>query len=185
MAFHGQATIGLKPHRLCRLGVGRTFQVMRPFQRMSVAENVIVGAYVRAATDEEARRFAADAIARVGLSAIADRPASQLTTKELRLMELARALAGQPRTLLLDETLAGLGHGEADEVVAVIRRLAGEAITIIIIEHTMQAMVRLVDHFVVLDHGAVLVDGPPDQVTRDPRVIEAYLGRKWMANADA
>ncbi|BBK34042.1 amino acid/amide ABC transporter membrane protein 2 (HAAT family) /amino acid/amide ABC transporter ATP-binding protein 1 (HAAT family) [Stella humosa] len=185
VAFHGQATIGLKPHRLCRLGVGRTFQVMRPFQRMSVAENVIVGAYVRAATDEEARRFAADAIARVGLSAIADRPASQLTTKELRLMELARALAGQPRTLLLDETLAGLGHGEADEVVAVIRRLAGEAITIIIIEHTMQAMVRLVDHFVVLDHGAVLVDGPPDQVTRDPRVIEAYLGRKWMANADA
>jgi ABC-type branched-subunit amino acid transport system ATPase component/ABC-type branched-subunit amino acid transport system permease subunit len=179
----GRDMSGRKPHELCEAGIGRTFQIMRPFQRMSISDNVVVGAYVRAKTDTEARQFAADAIARVGLSDIADRIASELTTKELRLMELARALAGQPRILLLDETLAGLGHDEANEVVAVIQRLARDGMTIAIIEHTMQAMVRLVDSFLVLDHGAVIVEGEPEAVTRDSRVIEAYLGKKWMAHA--
>jgi len=183
VALDGRVMIGRKPHELCEAGIGRTFQIMRPFQRMSISDNVVVGAYVRSKTDAEARRLAADAVARVGLSSIAHRMAAELTTKELRLMELARALASQPRILLLDETLAGLGHDEADEVVAVIRRLASEGVTIAIIEHTMQAMVRLVDRFVVLDHGAVLVEGRPEAVTRDPRVIEAYLGKKWVAHA--
>jgi branched-chain amino acid transport system permease protein len=150
---------------------------------MSISDNVVVGAYVRAKTDLEARKLAEGAIARVGLSTIAHRMAGELTTKELRLMELARALASQPRILLLDETLAGLGHGEADEVVGVIQRLAKEGVTIAIIEHTMQSMVRLVDSFVVLDHGAVLMEGEPEAVTRDMRVIEAYLGKKWAAHA--
>ena len=179
----GREMSGRKPHELCEAGIGRTFQIMRPFLRMSISDNVVVGAYVRARTDAEARKLAADAIARVGLSGIADRIAGELTTKELRLMELARALAGQPRILLLDETLAGLGHDEADEVVAVVQRLARDGMTIAIIEHTMQAMVRLVDSFLVLDHGAVIVEGEPEAVTRDSRVIEAYLGKKWMAHA--
>jgi branched-chain amino acid transport system permease protein len=179
----GRDMSGRKPHELCEAGIGRTFQIMRPFQRMSVADNVVVGAYVRSRTDAEARHLATDAIARVGLSDISGRIAGELTTKELRLMELARALAGQPRILLLDETLAGLGHDEANEVVAVIRRLAGDGMTIAIIEHTMQAMVRLVDSFLVLDHGAVIVEGEPEVVTRDNRVIEAYLGKKWVAHA--
>jgi ABC-type branched-subunit amino acid transport system ATPase component len=179
----GREMSGRKPHALCEAGIGRTFQIMRPFLRMSISDNVVVGAYVRARTDDEAKQLAADAIARVGLSGIADRIAGELTTKELRLMELARALAGQPRILLLDETLAGLGHDEANEVVEVIQRLARDGMTIAIIEHTMQAMVRLVDSFLVLDHGAVIVEGEPEAVTRDSRVIEAYLGKKWVAHA--
>jgi ABC-type branched-subunit amino acid transport system ATPase component/ABC-type branched-subunit amino acid transport system permease subunit len=179
----GRNMVGCKPHVLCAAGVGRTFQIMRPFARMSVADNVVMGAFVRASTDAAARQLAADALTRVGLDDYASRLAGELTTRELRLMELARALAGQPRILLLDETLAGLGHGEAEELIGIIRRLAKDGITIVIIEHTMQAMVRLVDRFVVLDHGAVLVEGTPDAVTRDPRVIEAYLGKKWAAYA--
>jgi len=179
----GRNMSGRKPHEICETGIGRTFQIMRPFLRMSIADNVVVGAYIRTRTDAEARQLAAEAVARVGLSDISGRIAGELTTKELRLMELARALAGQPRILLLDETLAGLGHDEANEVVAVIQRLASDGMTIAIIEHTMQAMVRLVDSFLVLDHGAVIVEGEPEVVTRDSRVIEAYLGKKWVAHA--
>jgi len=177
----GRSILGLKPHQVCELGVGRTFQIMRPFMRMSVADNVVVGAYVRAGTDLEARRLADAAIARVGLSAIAQRVASQLTSKELRLMELARALAGQPRLLLLDETLAGLGQAEAEEVLTVLRGLAAEGKTIVIIEHTMHLMVRLVERFVVLDHGRVLAEGLPQEIIKNTSVVEAYLGKKWVA----
>jgi len=181
----GENIIGRKPHRLCDAGVGRTFQVMRPFPRLSVADNVIIGAYVHSKDDEDARRFANDAIARVGLSHVAELIAGGLTTKQLRLMELARALAGKPRILLLDETLAGLGSSEAAEVVSLLRTLATQGITIVIIEHTMHAMVRLVDRFLVLDHGAVLVEDSPEAVTKNVRVIEAYLGAKWTASAHA
>jgi branched-chain amino acid transport system permease protein len=181
----GEDMVGRKPHVLCAAGVGRTFQVMRPFLRMSVADNVVIGAYVRAQTDEEARRRADDAVAAVGLADVAHRLGGELTTKQLRLMELARALAGKPRLLLLDETLAGLGHSEVGDVLQVIRQLAKSGITIVIIEHTMGAMVQLVDRFVVLDHGMVLVEGAPKTVTKDRRVIEAYLGKKWSVHADA
>ena len=179
----GENVIGLKPHRLCDAGVGRTFQIMRPFPRLSVADNVVIGAYVHSRNDDDARRLATEAIARVGLLDIANRIAGGLTTKQLRLMELARALAGQPRILLLDETLAGLGSAEAAEVVAVLQTLARDGVTIVIIEHTMHTMVRLVDRFLVLDHGAVLVEDAPEAVTKDARVIEAYLGTKWNAHA--
>jgi ABC-type branched-subunit amino acid transport system ATPase component/ABC-type branched-subunit amino acid transport system permease subunit len=179
----GQDMVGKKPSQLCKAGVGRTFQIMRPFKRMTVRDNVRVGAYVRARTEAEAARLTAQALDAVGLSGIALRLAGGLTTKELRLLELARALAGQPEILLLDEMLAGLGTDEAIAVVEVIRGLADEGKTIVIIEHTMQAMVRLVDRFLVLDHGEIIMEGSPQTVTRDSRVIEAYLGKKWVANA--
>ena len=113
-----------------------------------------------------------------------ERLAGELSNKDLRLLELARALAGKPEVLLLDETLAGLGSTEVEALIVVIRSLADAGMTIVIIEHTMQAMVRLVDRFVVLDHGAVLAEGSPDTITRNPTVIDAYLGKKWRdANA--
>lgn len=178
---NGVDMAGRKPHVLCAAGMGRTFQVMRPFMRLTVLQNVQVGAYVKARNEAHARELARHAVARVGLADCADQVASTLTTRQLRLMELARALAGQPELLLLDETLAGLGHGEVDDVLAVIRSLSQDGVTIVIIEHTMQAMVRLVDQFLVLDHGEVLVMGDPASITRDSRVIEAYLGKKWSA----
>jgi len=149
-----------------------------------VLDNVVVGAYVRAATDALARDVAQDALARVGLTGQADDLAGVLTNKQLRLLEIARALAGKPRLLLLDETLAGLGAGEVEEVTAVVRQLATQGITIVIIEHTMQAMVRLVDRFVVLNDGALLAEGLPEDITRNDAVIDAYLGKRWrVANA--
>ncbi len=182
--LEGKDIVGRRPYDICAAGVGRTFQVVRPFRRMSVLENVVVGAYVNAATDTIARTVAEDALVQVGLQDEAQQLAGTLTNKQLRLLEIARALAGKPRLLLLDETLAGLGAGEVEEVIAVVRKLAAQGITIVIIEHTMQAMVRLVDRFVVLNEGALLAEGLPGDITRNPAVIDAYLGKRWrVANA--
>jgi branched-chain amino acid transport system permease protein len=124
---------------------------------------------------------AQEALERVGLASRAAAAAGGLTSKELRLMELARALAGRPQLLLLDEPLAGLGSPEIAELLAVIRSLSRDGTTIVIIEHTMQAMMRLADRLMVLDHGRVLASGQAREVTSDPSVIEAYLGKRWRA----
>lgn len=179
--YLGKSLIGLKPNEVCRLGVARTFQVVRPFLRMTVRQNVIVGAYVGADTDAQAGAMADEALARVGMTHRADSLAQGLTNKELRLLELARALASRPKLLLMDETFAGLGREEVEDVLETIKGLPSGGTTVVIIEHTMHAMVRLADRFVVLDHGRVIATGLPDVVTKSPDVIEAYLGKKWMA----
>jgi len=181
VAFAGQSLTGLKPNRICRLGIGRTFQVVRAFPRLSVLNNVVVGAYASTATDADAFAAAHKALAQVALSERADILAASLTNRELRLMELARALAGRPRLLLMDEPLAGLAGPETENLLSIIRSLAATGITIVIIEHTMRAMMRLAERFVVLDHGRVLTTGLPGEIIKDASVIEAYLGHKWAA----
>ena len=181
IAFLGRSLVGLKPNRICALGIGRTFQVVRAFPRMSILQNVVVGAYVACPRGGAALVAAREALARVGLLARADAIAGGLTVKELRLMELARALAGRPRLLLMDEPLAGLGAPEVEELLAVVRSIAAGGITVVIIEHTMRAMMRLAERLVVLDHGRILAAGLPGDVTNDRSVVEAYLGAKWAA----
>jgi ABC-type branched-subunit amino acid transport system ATPase component/ABC-type branched-subunit amino acid transport system permease subunit len=181
----GESMLGKKVHQVCQMGVGRTFQVVRSFPRLPLIDNVIVGAYGAGLSDQEAADEAIRALHRTGLAAQAGLSAGQLSNKQLRLMELARALAGRPRLLLLDETLAGLGREECGDVLNVLHRLRQEGMTIGIIEHTMHAMMRIADRFVVLDHGAVLASGKPRDVVEDRSVIEAYLGKKWLAKQDA
>ena len=179
----GQTMLGRKVHQVCRMGVGRTFQVVRSFPRLPLIDNVVVGAYGAGLSDHEALESAVAALAHVGLHRQSGTPAGQLTNKDLRLMELARALAGRPRLLLLDETLAGLGRDECNDVLDVLARLRDEGMTIAIIEHTMHAMLRLADRFVVLDHGRVLASGKPRDIVEDRSVIEAYLGKKWLTRS--
>jgi ABC-type branched-subunit amino acid transport system ATPase component/ABC-type branched-subunit amino acid transport system permease subunit len=181
----GRELVGERPFTVCRAGIGRTFQVVRAFGRLSVLDNVVVGAFAAEGDDAAAYARAREAIKRVGLAGREARLASSLTTVELRLMELARALAGRPRLLLLDETLAGLGASETEHVLKVVESVRRGGVTVLIIEHTMHAMVRLADRLLVLDHGEVLAQGEPKAVTGNPAVIEAYLGKRWVQRAAA
>jgi ABC-type branched-subunit amino acid transport system ATPase component len=183
--FNGQTLVGLKPNRVCRLGIGRTFQVVRTFPRLSVLQNAMVGALVATPDDDEAQEVALGALERVGLRDRAEVLAGVLTNKERRLMELGRALASRPRLILMDETLAGLAPQEIDEMLELLRQVNAEGLTIVIIEHTMRAMVRLASNFIVLDHGRMVTQGKPDEVVHDKLVIEAYLGKRWMDRVDA
>ncbi len=178
--FQGQSLLKKRPSKICAMGVARTFQVAKPFAHLSILDNVVLGAYVHSKNEDEARRYASAAIKLVGLLEKSAEPASNLTSFELRLMELARALASRPSLVLVDEILAGLDPAAMANVLDVLRKVQVLGITIVIIEHSMQAMVQLVDRFIVLDHGALLAEGSPDEIVRDERVIEAYLGKKWL-----
>ena len=179
--LNGRTLRGRRLFEMARAGIGRTFQVVRAFTRLPVLDNVIVGAYGAGLDGAAALQAATEALDRTGLRDLAGAPAGSLTNKQLRLMELARALASRPEVLLLDETLAGLGREECDEVLRVLTRLRAEGATIVIIEHTMHAMLRIADELLVVDHGQTLARGLPRDVVEDRRVVEAYLGRKWAA----
>lgn len=180
VVFKGENIVGQKPNAICRKGIGRTFQVARAFPRMTMLQNVVAGAFVAEAADADAFALASEALARVGMADRAEKIAGGANNLELRLMELARALASRPQIILMDETLAGLGVNEVETMLAVIGKLSREGVTIVIIEHTMHAMVRIVDRFIVLDHGRLLADGKPEDVTKNRVVIEAYLGKRWV-----
>ncbi len=178
--FDGRSLVGLKPHAVCRLGLARTFQIVRPFPHLSVLENVRIGALARRPRIAEALGRAQAVIDQVGLMAKAGHPAAGLTLAERKRLELARALATEPTLLLLDEVMAGLNPTEIEAIVALVRRIGASGISILLIEHNMRAVMSLSDRIVVLSFGEKIVEGPPAAIANHPRVIEAYLGEEYV-----
>ncbi|PSC05402.1 ABC transporter ATP-binding protein [Alsobacter soli] len=178
IAFAGERIDGLAPDAICRRGLARTFQIVRPFPHLSVMENALVGALLHEPDIEAARSAAADVLRRLELWDKRDQQARSLTLPDRKRLEVARALCTRPRLLLLDEVMAGLRPTETDRMVAVLKDLnRNEGVTIVLIEHVMRAVMALADTIHVLAHGATIAEGAPEAVTRDPRVIESYLGQ--------
>ncbi len=176
--FDGKDITGMAPHRICRLGLVRTFQIVQPFGALSVRENIAVGSHLHERARAKALEQAEQIARQVGMQAQLDRPAQGLTIAGRKRLELARALATQPKLLLLDEVMAGLTPTEINEIVAVIKGIRDSGVTILLIEHVMQAVMSLSDDIYVLNQGCIIAHGGPRQIASDPQVIEAYLGRK-------
>jgi len=179
--FDGKAITGLRPDQICRAGIGRTFQVVKPFPGLSVLDNVVVGALNTTNSVARARAEAMRVLELLHLADKAAHPAASLTLPERKRVEVARAMATRPRLLLLDEVMAGLRPTEVDEMVAVFRRVNQETgLTILLIEHVMRAVMALAQHIVVLHYGEKISEGAPRDVVRDPAVLECYLGEEAL-----
>ncbi len=187
--FQGRSLRGLPAYQIGRLGISRTFQVVKPFRNLSVLQNVMVGALFGrkggASDPREAERQAAEVLEFVGLAARAHLPAESLNVSERKRMELARALAMRPAILFLDEVMAGLNPAETDAAVELLRRIRERGITLVVIEHVMRAIRTLSDRIMVLFHGEKLTEGPPEAVLNDPQVVSAYLGRRYAEQRHA
>ena len=175
----GARLTGLAPDQVCRLGIGRTFQKLRPFQGLTVVDNVMVGALTRTKDVRHAREQARDIIARVGLGEKADAHARTLSTGQRKRLELARALATRPRVLLLDEVTGGVDQRTIPGLVQLVREVHASGVTLLVIEHNMRVITAMAQRIVALYLGEVIADGAPDAVARDHRVIEAYLGQAY------
>jgi len=183
--YRGENITGEPPHRLARMGIARTFQIVQPFAGLSVRENILVGAHLHHRARDAALVVAEQVGHDLGLADLLNQPADTLTVAGRKRLELARALAIEPKLLLLDEVLAGLNPSEIRDIVPVIRSLRGRGITIVMIEHVMQAVMSLAEHVFVLAEGRIIAEGPPAQIAADPAVIEAYLGHGAAAKLGA
>jgi len=176
IVYAGSDITGAPPHRLARRGIARTFQIVQPFAGLTVHENIAVGAHLSRPSRADALAAAADVARSVGLGDLLDRPAASLTISRRKRLELARALAIEPKLLLLDEVLAGLNPSEIRDMVPVIRAICEHGVAIVMIEHVMQAVMSLAEQIFVLAEGRIIARGSPQTIAGDPRVVEAYLG---------
>jgi branched-chain amino acid transport system ATP-binding protein len=180
VVFAGHDVSGLAPHAICRLGLTRTFQLVKPFGNLSVSDNVMIGALTRIPSIRAARVEARRVVETCGLTAHADARARTLPIGLRKRLEVARALATRPRLLLLDEVMAGLNPTELAAMVELVRRLHAEGLTLVVIEHIMAAMMRLAQRIVMLHHGETIAEGTPREIAGDRRVIDAYLGEEFV-----
>jgi branched-chain amino acid transport system ATP-binding protein len=180
--FKGEEITGLRPpHKVCIKHIGRTFQLVRPFSNMTVLENVMVGAFSRVREAKEARDAATAELDFIGLLEHRDSLASSLTIADSKKLELGKALATRPKLLLLDEVVAGLNPRETEGIIEIIKAVSERGITLFIIEHVMKAIMTLSDRIMVLHHGRKIAEGAPAEISRDKRVIDAYLGEEYLA----
>ena len=180
VVFAGRDVTGWAPHDVCRLGLTRTFQIVKPFGNLSVIDNVMIGSLTRVTSVRTARADAERVVETCGLAPYASARAKALPIALRKRLEVARALATRPRLLLLDEVMAGLNPTELGGLVDLIRRLHAEGLTLIVIEHIMAAMMRLAQRIVVLHHGEKIAEGAPAQIVGDRRVVDAYLGEEFV-----